>query len=80
MLSIAAREWMAEGAAKGRIEGRAQGKADTLLRLLRKRFRTVPDDLEQRIRTADSDHLDDWAERILDARTLAEVFGTDQPH
>ena len=84
MLSIAAKEWMAEGAAKGEAKGEAkgkvEGKADTLFRLLRRRFQTLPSHLEDSIRAADIDRLDEWIDRILDAKSLDDVFGTDQRH
>jgi len=66
MLSIAAKEWMAEGAAKGR----AEGKAEMLLRQLRRRFHTVPSELETRVRKADDAQLDEWSDRFVDAKTL----------
>ncbi len=80
MLSIAAREWKAEGRIEGLADGVVKGKADTLLRQLRKRFKTVSDDVEHRVRTADSDRLDEWADRFVDAQTIEDVFGPDQPH
>ncbi len=80
MLSIAAKEWMAEGAIKGRAEGEAKGKADTLLRLLLRRFKTLPPDVEDRVRVATIDQLDEWSDRILDAQTLDDVFGIEQRH
>ena len=84
MLSIAAKEWMAEGAAKGRAEGEAKGelkaKADTLLRQLHRRFKTLPNGIEDRVRAADSVLLDEWLDRILDAQTLEDVFSTEQRH
>ena len=72
MLSIAAKEWIAEG--------RAEGKAEVLLRLLRRRFQSLPSEVEDRVRTADSDHLDEWTDRFLDARTLSDVFGVPRRH
>jgi predicted transposase YdaD len=84
MLSIAAREWMAEGRvegrAEGRVEGEAKGKADTLLRLLQRRFKTLPPDREHRVRAADIVQLDEWLDRFVEARTLDEVFGPEQRH
>ena len=84
MLSIAAKEWMAEGKAVGMAEGatigEAKGKADTLHRQLLRRFKTVSPDVEHRIRTADVDQLDEWLDRILDAQTLDDVFGTEPRH
>lgn len=78
------RKWKAEGLAEGRAEGRAEGerkgKADTLLRQLRRRFGAVPAETETLVRAADGARLDGWCDRILDARTLDEVFGGDQSH
>ena len=76
MLSIAAKEWMAEGAAKGK----ADGKADTLQRQLLRRFKIVSPDIEHRIRTADADQLDEWLDRFVDAKSLDDVFGTEPRH
>jgi predicted transposase/invertase (TIGR01784 family) len=59
---------------KGRTEGKAVGKAETLLRQLRRRFVTLSADVEARVQAADSDQLDEWLDRILDAKTLTDVF------
>jgi len=61
--------------AGGRIEGELRGKATALLRQLRRVFRTVPPDTEQRIRSASEDELDNWLDRILEADTLEGVLG-----
>ncbi len=74
MLSIAAREWMAEGQAKGHAEGRAEGRAEMLLRQCRRKFGEVPDTVDERVRAASIDQLDEWGERVLDAGSLDEVF------
>ena len=76
MLSIAAKEWKAEG----RAEGKAEGKADTLLRILHRRFKSLPVGLEDRVRAAGSDQLDEWSDRFVDAQTLADIFDTDHRH
>ncbi|CAK0776668.1 hypothetical protein WCLP8_5420007 [uncultured Gammaproteobacteria bacterium] len=36
--------------------------------------------VEDRVRAAGSDQLDEWSDLILDARELADVFATDQKH
>lgn len=77
--SLGMAQGVAQGVAQGEARGEAKGKADILLRLLRRRFPEVPPDIEDRVRAAGSDLLDEWSERILDARTLADVFGA-QPH
>jgi len=76
MLSLAAREWMAEG----RAEGRAEGKAEIVLRQLRRKFGTLSPEIEERVLVANSDQLDEWSERLLDARTLAKVFDPPSTH
>ena len=67
------------GVAQGVTQGETKGKADIVLRLLRRRFRELPPGIEGRVRAAGGDQLDEWSERILDARTPADVFAA-QPH
>ena len=62
------------GQAKGEVKGRAEGKTETLLRQLRRRFHSVPPEMEARIRGANSAQLDEWLDRILDAKALTDVF------
>jgi hypothetical protein len=66
-----------EGLREGRLEGRLEGEAAFLLRLLARRFGTLPDWATDRIRAADSVTLEEWSLRVLDAATLEEVL-TDQ--
>ncbi|MBM4062587.1 MAG: Rpn family recombination-promoting nuclease/putative transposase [Planctomycetes bacterium] len=63
-----------EGRQKGKAEGKAAGRAELLLRLLHRRFGELPADLEERVRSADVAALDTWAERVLDAQSLDEMF------
>jgi predicted transposase/invertase (TIGR01784 family) len=65
-------QWKMEGLQKGRMEGRSA----VLSRLLAKRFgpESKDDKVQERLRTADPEQLDLWAERILDAKTIDEVF------
>lgn len=74
MLSIAAKEWMAEGEAKGEAKGEARGRAAMLLRQFHRKFGDVPVKVADRVRTAGVDQLDDWSERFVDAESLDEVF------
>ena len=62
------------GIDKGIILGETKGKAETLLRQLRHRFHTLAPDLEIRVQKAEGDQLDEWLDRILDAKTLTDVF------
>ena len=57
-----------------RNEGRAEGRAETLLRQIARRFGAPPDTVAARIRSAHMDDLDRWTDRILDAKTLDDVF------
>ena len=61
---------------EGRMEGRMEGLNDILSRQLSKRFgRDIFDiRMQERLRNATPEQLDRWAERILDARTVEEVF------
>ena len=64
----------AEGLAAGEAKGKAEGKAETLLKLLSHRFGRLPGDVQGRVREADPETLDSWALRILDAKSLTDVF------
>jgi hypothetical protein len=67
-------EWLLELPFQQRIlaEGRRQGEAEVLLRLLRSRFGTLPEDVMARLNAADA--LLRWSERVLSASTLDAVF------
>ncbi len=64
----------------GRVEGRVEGEftAGTRIvqRLITKRFgKSITDlDVQERLRKATPEQLDLWAERILDAKNVDEVF------
>lgn len=89
LMPTVAQEWMQQGRAegllageaKGRAEGlrtgKAEGKAEMLLRMMRRRFGTVPDAVETRVRHAGAETLDAWSERLLDAATPADVVGSE---
>ena len=68
-----------EAEQKGVARGEAKGRAETLLRLLRRRFHSVPPEMEVRVWEADGPQLDVWLDRILDAKALTDVF-TDLAH
>ncbi len=84
IMSTAGELWKAEGFNQGLLQGEArgktEGKAEMLLRLLLRRFRSVPTHVEDKVRAARSDQLDDWSERFVDAQTLADIFGPEAPH
>ena len=65
----------AEGEAKGRAEGRLAGEAEILIRLVETKFGPLPQRAHTRIAAADAEQLLVWAERVLTAEALEEVFG-----
>ncbi|MFG0317040.1 MAG: DUF4351 domain-containing protein [Planctomycetota bacterium JB042] len=58
---------------EGREEGRRREAADSLLRLMRRRFGDVPNDVAARIEAAPLDDLHRWLDRLLDAGRLEDV-------
>ena len=66
-----------EGRIEGRIQGLIEGESGLLERLLTKRFGPLPEDVRIRLQAASSEQLQCWAERILDARQLRDVFADD---
>ena len=62
------------GRKEGREEGREEGMLVILQRLLTQRFGPLDADLQQRLQTASPAQLETWAERVLEARDLEEVF------
>ncbi|MFW5724306.1 MAG: DUF4351 domain-containing protein [Halochromatium sp.] len=62
------------GFGEGFGEGFDKGEAALLERQLRKRFGPLDADTEARLQAASSAEIERWAERIFDARQLADVF------
>lgn len=73
-MSVMAQE-REQGRLEGLAEGRVKGKADTLLRLLNRRFHSVPEDYRRLVLTVEADQLDTWIDTLLDAKTIESVFG-----
>ena len=63
-----------EGLNEGLNKGLSEGQRQLVLRLLARRFGALPPDVEARVARAEMDELLDWAMRLLDARSLDEVF------
>jgi predicted transposase/invertase (TIGR01784 family) len=65
-----------EGKMEGKMEGEVLGRHAVLQRLLGKRFgKDILDiRMQDRLRSASAEQLDLWAERILDATTIEDVF------
>lgn len=70
-----------EGWLKGRIEGKAEGelagRATALLRLLARRFGSLPATIPTRVLEGSGTELDRWTDRVLDAPSLEAVFAVD---
>ena len=63
-----------EGLLEGEIKGEARGEAKLLFRQLSRRFQPLPDGIVERLYGADSDTIERWADHVLDAKSLDEVF------
>jgi len=71
------KEGEARGEARGKAEGRTEHAVETVLRLLTRRFGEPAEAVVLRVRAASLVELDRWTERVLDARTLDDVFASD---
>ena len=65
---------MQQGMERGLRQGRAQGIAAVLQRQLSRRFGPLPNDVTRRLSQATPEKLEIWAERVLEARSIDEVF------
>jgi hypothetical protein len=69
-----ARKYVEEGRKDGLEEGRKDGQQAMLIKLLGLKFGELPDWAVQRLQAADDSDLERWAERVLSAPTLDDVF------
>ncbi len=53
---------------------RLEGKASLLKRQLRRRFTDLPTWIDERVEKANQHELESWADRVLDAERLEDVF------
>ena len=67
-------EGRAEGIERGLERGRAEGERAVLARLLRRRFGRLPPEAAERLRRAPGPELRTWADNVLDAESLDDVF------
>ncbi len=63
-----------EGLQEGLQEGRVGGERTVLERLLQRRFGTLSPEIRKKLSEASSVDLENWAEKVLDAETLDDVF------
>ena len=64
------------GREQGMRQGRAEGERAVLERLLRRRFGRLPTEAVELLQSAPEADLETWADKVLDAGTLEEVFRT----
>jgi len=67
-------EGLATGREEGKELGRREGEQLLLLRQLQKRFGVIPEGIRATLQAASPEQLESWADRLLDARNLDEVF------
>ncbi len=65
---------MEQGLQQGLQEGRKTGEQSLLARQLAKRFGVLPEWAQQRLDAADTTQLGSWGEKLLDAKSLQDVF------
>ena len=65
---------MQQGKLEGKQEGKQEGEGILLRRQLTRRFGILPDAIETRLKQASIDQLEIWGDRVLDAKSLDEVF------
>jgi predicted transposase/invertase (TIGR01784 family) len=63
-----------EGLREGSRKGLQRGRCEILLRQMRLRFGELPEPIVARVKAAKTSQLDLWAERVLSAPTLHDVF------
>lgn len=59
---------------EGVQQGVQQGRAGLLIHLLTHRFGPLPEDTHQRLEQATAEEIDVWADRVLEANSLDQVF------
>jgi flagellar biosynthesis/type III secretory pathway protein FliH len=64
-----------QGIEQGVRQGRTEGGRAVLERQLRRRFGPLPTEAAERLRGAPEADVEAWADNVLDAATLDEVFG-----
>jgi hypothetical protein len=69
------REGLQEGLQEGIQKGHREGEARVVLRQLERKFGPLDAPSRERIAAADPERLLDWADRILEAHRLQDVFG-----
>ena len=63
------------GVRQGVEQGRLDGERALVLRLIQRRFGEVPPSVHKRLQSAAQHQLETWADRVLDADSLDDIFG-----
>ena len=74
-LAVGKAEGLAAGKTVGKAEGVAEGEAKSLLRLLERRFGSLPGWARERVSAASLEQLDAWLDGVLDARSPDDLLG-----
>ena len=69
-----AQHFRQEGLLEGLQEGRVEGERTVLERQLQRRFGVLTPEITEKLSEASSTELENWAEKVLDAETLDDVF------
>lgn len=68
------RKWRQEGLEQGLSEGQKKGEAGLLLRLMERKFGSLDPEMRDRIDQADANQLLQWADRLLTAERVEQIF------
>ncbi len=63
-----------QGLQRGLQKGRREGEYTLLLQLLQRKFPDLSTTYREKLDQADAETLLKWGERLLDAKTLEEIF------
>jgi hypothetical protein len=74
MLAERIEGWFEEKWQQGMLQGVQQGEGVLLRRLLTRRFDSLPAAIESKLTQASIEQLEIWGDRILDAKSLDDVF------
>jgi len=66
---------MEQGMEQGMAKGQIRGLALALMRLLERRFGSVPAPIGERVFAADVAALQSWFDQAIDAPSLEAIFG-----
>jgi hypothetical protein len=74
MLAERVEEWTEQWKREGKLEGKLEGETSLIERQLTRRFGPPNAETQARLKAATLEQIEQWAENILDATTLEDVF------